>query len=381
MKNNYRLDTTIFETTTATPPKPDEQSLKHILFWTHYFSWKGFEFNGMGQKPFIDAKCRYTNCVLTSDRSLLNRSDVVIFHAHDFRDEDVPQERSPEQRYVFFYFEALPAYRRFPIFNSTRKNYFNWTMTHRRDSDIHCNQPYGIIKRKAYFQTPNVLPEPLSPGESPPDPKVLLLDIRTNNSVFISTFANKTKLAVWFRSNCATHGKRETFFEQLGKYITIDTYGGCGTLKCLPSNSPGCDKILDNYKFYISAENSLCSDYVTEKFYRALEAGAIPVVYGGANYSQYAPPHSFVNVADFDSFKDLADYLLLLDRNPRLYAQYFDWKNEWEVDRKPTKGWCDLCEKINNPSEPTKVYEDISQWWFDKIPCVPGNSFMASFKA
>lgn len=41
----------------------------------------------------------------------------------------------------------------------------------------------------------------------------------------------------------------------------------------------------------------------------------VPVVYGGVDYTQYAPPNSYVNVADFATIKELADYLLLLDKN------------------------------------------------------------------
>jgi hypothetical protein len=62
------------------------------------------------------------------------------------------------------------------------------------------------------------------------------------------------------------------------KYITIDIYGGCGPLKCIRGGNQNCDKLLDDYKFYIAAENSICPDYITEKFYRALEMGVVPVV-------------------------------------------------------------------------------------------------------
>jgi alpha-1,3-fucosyltransferase len=171
---------------------------------------------------------------------------------------------------------------------------------------------------------------------------------------------NKTKLMVaWFNSNCETPGEREKYFREMAQYTQIDTYGACGHLKCDPAKGTHCDKLLGNYKFYITAENSLCADYVTDKFYRALEADLVPIVYGGADYSAYAPAHSYINAADFASPKALAEYLYVLDTNPGLYSKYFDWKKDWEVIRFPTDGWCDLCEKLNRPEEPAKSYEDI----------------------
>ena len=44
---------------------------------------------------------------------------------------------------------------------------------------------------------------------------------------------------------------------------------------------------------------------------------------GGADYSKYAPEHSFINVADFDSSEQLARYLLYLDKNDEEYLAYF----------------------------------------------------------
>ena len=49
----------------------------------------------------------------------------------------------------------------------------------------------------------------------------------------------------------------------------------------------------------------------------------VPIVYGGANYSAFAPPHSLINVADYESPKQLADYLTYLDGNDTAYNEYF----------------------------------------------------------
>jgi hypothetical protein len=53
------------------------------------------------------------------------------------------------------------------------------------------------------------------------------------------------------------------------------------------------------YKFYLSFENSVCEDYVTEKFWKVLDYSIIPVVLGGANYSKFAPTKSYINARDF----------------------------------------------------------------------------------
>ena len=140
--------------------------------------------------------------------------------------------------------------------------------------------------------------------------------------------------------------------------------------------SKKCNDLLDTYKFYVSAENSLCPDYVTEKLYRPLGRDVVPIVYGGADYSQYAPPHSVINVADFKSPKDLADYLIVLNNNDALYVRHFEWKRDWEIGSLPSDGFCDLCEKLNDPSEPVKFYSDLGKWWHQDVPCYPGSSFM-----
>ena len=72
------------------------------------------------------------------------------------------------------------------------------------------------------------------------------------------------------------------------------------------------------FYFYLAFENSICNDYVTEKFFRGLQviianldgpwenqdsqAPVVPIVLGGANYSALAPNHSFIHVDDFNRY-------------------------------------------------------------------------------
>ncbi|CAI2733547.1 unnamed protein product [Schistosoma spindalis] len=52
----------------------------------------------------------------------------------------------------------------------------------------------------------------------------------------------------------------------------LDVYGGCGSFSCpkdYETSSDSCLKMIrENYKFYLSFENSLCTEYITEKLYK-----------------------------------------------------------------------------------------------------------------
>ena len=52
------------------------------------------------------------------------------------------------------------------------------------------------------------------------------------------------------------------------RYVTVDVYGVCGSKRCPRAETDRCRKILnDDYKFYLSFENSNCDHYITEKFF------------------------------------------------------------------------------------------------------------------
>jgi Glycosyltransferase family 10 (fucosyltransferase) C-term len=76
------------------------------------------------------------------------------------------------------------------------------------------------------------------------------------------------------------------------------------------------------YKFYLAFENSLCADYVTEKFFRFLRRDVVAVALGAANYTQFVPRDTYIDVRDFRSPKHLADRLQQLDSDDELYAEY-----------------------------------------------------------
>ena len=102
-------------------------------------------------------------------------------------------------------------------------------------------------------------------------------------------------------SHCPTTSKRENYIQELRKYIQarlyvlqyncfvivniyginiclqVDLKGGCGDEPC---DLLCYDANMENHKFYLSFENAICQDYITEKFFSPLERGLVPIVLG-----------------------------------------------------------------------------------------------------
>ena len=88
--------------------------------------------------------------------------------------------------------------------------------------------------------------------------------------------------------------------------------------------------------------------------------GIIPVVRGSVNYETIAPNTSYINVNDFKNPKDLAKYLLLLDKNDDKYLDYFQWFDKVKYYE---QNWrCELCKMLHDENLPHKVYKNVTQW-------------------
>ena len=138
--------------------------------------------------------------------------------------------------------------------------------------------------------------------------------------------------AVYIQSDCEPPSDRDTYVRELMKYMPIDSYGLCLNNKELPSKYKGFHKFQDEdffrflskYKFHISFENAICTDYMTEKLFRPLQIGLVPVYYGSQTAKQFVPSdRSIIMVDEFANPKHLAAYLMYLNRNDVEYNKYF----------------------------------------------------------
>lgn len=191
---------------------------------------------------------------------------------------------------------------------------------------------------------------------------------KTDNEV-LQLVKGKQKFAAWIVSHCNTFSGRDEFVRKLQEFIDVDVFGKCGNLSC-PKSSKECGEMLDtHYKFYLSFENTLCIDYLTEKLYNAIKHNVIPVIFSGAEISHFLPPKSYINADDFETVEDLANHLKFLSRNPLEYLKYFWWKKHYKIVRSDYMELCEFCQKLNSPNFASKrqTYENIKDWYFKNI--------------
>ncbi|XP_053329147.1 alpha-(1,3)-fucosyltransferase 7 [Spea bombifrons] len=265
-------------------------------------------------------------CELTDDRGKYGRADVVVFHHMELGrrgSELPPKPRPPGQKWVWANLESPSNVRGVGKWN----HIFNWTLTYREDSDIF--MPYGKLLPRASMSPINT---------------------------------NKTGLVAWVVSHYQKTQERVPFVTELSNYLKVDVYGQA-------NQNPLCPSCLvptvSRYFFYLSLENSVHEDYITEKLWKnAFLAGAVPVVLGPPrkNYEKFAPPDSFIHVSDFPSPRHLADFMLSV--TPRRYLQYLRWRKEFEV--KLFTDWrerfCTICSKYSSLPQ-NKTYADLGGWF------------------
>ena len=308
---------------------------KIILLYTTWFSkHKWFAFTGRQLYEQMERCENANNCLLTYDKSWLSHASVVVFHGRDIEDDrigywsastlrKVRSGLSWAQKWVFFSHEN--PYKDINIYKPY-DGLFNWTATFSRKSDI-------FVSYQGYEQ--KVKPQK---------------EIRNYAK-------EKTGLVAWAVSNCNSKLRLE-YVRQLQRYVSVTVYGRCNCyfenrMHCA-RNGNGCEMQLSKYKFYLAFENDFCNDYVTEKYWQRTQQDVVPVVMG-SNYDGLAIPGSYIDVDDFGSIKELADYLLYLDKNDDEYNKYFTYKRTFTGGTENL--FCRICKKLN--SEEANQYSQV----------------------
>nr|AYF58455.1 alpha-(1,3)fucosyltransferase [Elephant endotheliotropic herpesvirus 1A] len=304
------------------PRLRDDSNHTAILVWR----WPYGQYSGP-----IDCRdvLNIDGCSITTDRSMYHKAHGVVFHHKDtvLNLGDMPALQRPFfQKWVWMNFESPTNSPKSPEI----ENIFNLTCTYRADSDIPV--PYG-------FLVPRI---PDTEMFQPPP---------------------KDKLICWVISNYNPDHARSKYYQELSSHIDIHVYGNAAGYH-IPNDQ--FMPLLASCKFYLAFENSIHTDYITEKLYKPLLAGSVPIVLGAArqNYEKYVPSTAFIHIHDYNSVSDLVAHIRTLDKNRTLYLNYFQWRRHYTVH--PTKFWqtpvCHICAHIKTHTG--RKITNIHDWFW-----------------
>lgn len=268
-----------------------QRDLIYILEWTYSRDSWMYHYLEIGQETFLKADCSYQNCFFTDDNNYFDSLldfDVILFNVvgvHEIKNvNELPPNRTEIQEYIFASFEPATIYPVSDIFNG----YFNITWTYKLISDI--VHPYLIVK--------NDLGEIIGPKTDMHWRDLKDFKETDQTEIFQSKIKNKKFAAAWILSNCTGTNDAYKFghklINELAKYgHHVDVTGKCGSLQCTRNElTTDCynkveELVLEDYYFLFAFENVFNEDYVTDIMLYGLKNFAVPVVYGGANYTRF----------------------------------------------------------------------------------------------
>ncbi|XP_063817413.1 alpha-(1,3)-fucosyltransferase 11 [Pseudophryne corroboree] len=264
-----------------------------------------------GETERID--CPLSSCMVTKNKrvKLHKRTKAIIFYGTDFRAYEAPLPRLPHQTWALFHEES--PMNNYVLSHLPGIRLFNYTATFRRESDYPLTLQW--LPTIGYLQNPAV---PLAEKN------------RWREKGYAPV--------LYMQSHCDVPSDRDRYVKELMNYIQVDSYGQCLKNCTLPSKrledtstatteDPEFMAFTARYKFHLAMENAICADYMTEKLWRPMHLGVIPIYRGSPSVKDWMPNNqSVILIDDFASPKDLAEFILSLDRDDKEYLKYLDYK-------------------------------------------------------
>lgn len=232
-------------------------------------------------------ECPYKNCRFTCDQNELEKSDALLFHESDMKNElkkdktyietiSKKHRKNPEQIYILWNDEPNEVLESFDSIE------FNWTLSYRYDAEV-SDCSYGCYHKIQHKNAKNRL------GSR----EILFQNLKKE-------FNSRKNEAVGLISNCKPKF-RTKFTSLLRRYFNVKIYGLCSTMiywnlsnenifgkiisgifglydsifsagSCVRNSAyTKCEaEFLLNSKFFLSFESKNCTNYITEKFWRIL---------------------------------------------------------------------------------------------------------------
>lgn len=264
-----------------------EDTIKWLLIWDYFLG-----------EP-ISVESDLPNCwQITTDRALFQSATAVLFHLPTLSDNLWEYISYKESGQIWIAWSRESEHNFLWVDNAEFALLFDLTMGYRQTDDIlYPYYKYGYSRLLAEQQ----------------DTKT----DRDNVCMLISSSFDKT-------------GRFE-YLMDLMQYLSIDSYGKWQQNKALEHDRGRASKLdlYRKYKFVIAFENVVEEDYVTEKFFDPLLADSVPIYLGATNIQEFQPgSNCFLDVRNFSSSKELADFIEKCCSDDGLYQQFHFWKQE-----------------------------------------------------
>ncbi|XP_059142726.1 alpha-(1,3)-fucosyltransferase 10-like [Physella acuta] len=275
-----------------------------ILWWT--------EFTG---EPGQSKLCGQRRCFFTNNRKYSTHKNMraYLFYGTDFSIKDLPLPRSHDHLWALFHEESPKN--NYLLCHEDSLSLFNYTSTFRRESDFPISTQH--LPSLSWLQQ-----------------KTYLKNISQKNS-----YQEEEGLApvIYVQSDCDPPSDRDEFVKLLMNYVPVDSYGGCLNNRQIPKHlsqpiegmsHKDFYELISRYKFALSMENAVCEDYMTEKLWRPLMVGTVPIVFGSSRVKDFLPSKkSALVLTDYKSAEQVGAVLQYLNKNDAVYEEYRQWKN------------------------------------------------------
>lgn len=219
----------------------------------------------------------------------LNTADVVIWDIPFLRNEYEKRPKPTGQLWVGWLLESMEVYNWIPEV----LHLFDYTMTYSINSDI----PIPFF---CYNFINELRSKPI----------------------------NKSGKICSFISSKVNQSRRREYLNELLELTQVDCFGYRKNTSIPDRNYKTKLHFQKRYYFSLAFENSICHDFVTEKFWDSLLTGSVPVYLGADNIDQFAPGENcYINARDYTA-KELAGYLEDLSHDSVAYGRMIEWKNK-----------------------------------------------------
>ncbi|XP_045295594.1 alpha-(1,3)-fucosyltransferase 11 [Leopardus geoffroyi] len=285
-------------------------------------------------------ECARGACVASRDRRVRghSRTRALLFYGTDFRASEAPLPRLAHQNWALLHEES--PLNNFLLSHGPGIRLFNLTATFSRHSDYPL--PLQWLPGTAYLRR-----------AAPP--------LQERAEWRRRGYAP----LLYLQSHCDVPADRDRYVRELMRYIPVDSYGKCLQNRELPTprlqdtatattEDPELLDFLSRYKFHLALENAICDDYMTEKLWRPMHLGAVPVYRGSPSVRDWMPNnHSIILIDDFESPQKLAEFIDFLDKNDEEYMKYLAYKqpggitNQFLLDSLKYREW-----GVNDPLLP-----------------------------